>query len=178
MVMPSVTAAESRPQTAEDKLAALDRLFRQPLLGYVVKAMLGDRAAAEDIVQETYVRAWRYLGQCAEADPARLRPWLYTVARRLVIDVLRARRARPPEVMVEDLGRLPASADAIDALVQAETLRVALLKLSVEHRLVLIELYLYDRSPADLADRLGVPHGTVGSRSFSAKKAFRAVLKE
>ncbi len=54
------------------------------------------------------MRAWRHLRQHAETDLDAFRPWLYTVARRLVVDMLRARRARPIEVMVEDLARLSA----------------------------------------------------------------------
>lgn len=178
MVVSSEGAASPSAQTAEDKLAALDRLFRQPLFGYVLKTMLGDRAAAEDIVQETYVRAWRHLSQHDEVDPVQLRPWLYTVARRLVIDLLRARRARPTEVIVEDLGRLPAGDDRIAGLVRAQSLRAALLELSPEHREVLIELYFHDRSPAEVADRLGIPIGTIRSRSFYAKRALRVHLEE
>lgn len=165
MVVTSGSAAQRPAQTAEDKLAVLDRLFRQRLLGYVGKTMLGDQAAAEDIVQETFIRAWRYLGQHADVDPTTLRPWLYTVARRLVIDVLRARSVRPPEVMMEDLTRLALTEDGTVGLLRSESLRTALLNLSAEHRYVLVELYLHDRSPAEVARELGVPIGTVRSRS-------------
>jgi RNA polymerase sigma-70 factor, ECF subfamily len=177
MVATSGSAVQQLAQSAEDKLAVLDRLFRQPLLGYVGRTMLGDQAAAEDIVQETFTRAWRYLGQHDDVDPATLRPWLYTVARRLVIDVLRARRARPTEVMMEDLARLAVAEDGIAGLVRAESLRAALLELSAHHRHVLIELYFHDRSPAEIAQRLGVPIGTVRSRSYYAKRALRKHLE-
>src|SRR5258707_12611898 len=64
--------------TAEDKLARLHALFREPLTGYVIRLLFGDRAAAEDIVQETFTRAWRYLSRHEDGAVAVLRPCLYT----------------------------------------------------------------------------------------------------
>ncbi|ASW55399.1 sigma-70 family RNA polymerase sigma factor [Plantactinospora sp. KBS50] len=168
----------TRPRSAEDRLGELHALFRRQLLGYVGKAMCGDRAAAEDVVQETFTRAWRHLRQHDDVDVAELRPWLYTVARRLVIDVLRARRARPTEVAVTDLAAVAVSDGDLGRLVRAEAVREALRSLSAEHRTVLIELYFHDRSPAEIAELLGIPVGTVRSRSHYAKQALRAYLAD
>src|ERR1700761_4299454 len=66
------------------------------LLGHVTR-LTGDRGKAEDIVQETVLRAWRHAGRL-DADERPLRPWLFTVASRLVVDDHRARGSRPPEV--------------------------------------------------------------------------------
>lgn len=161
--------------STDDKLAILYDSVRQPLLSYVVKLMLGQRGVAEDIVQETFMRAWRYLGEHGDVDAVALRPWLFTVARHLAIDVLRARRARPSEVILDDLSRL-ASADGVDELVQAESVRAALRELSPDHRAVLVELYFHDRSPAEVAERTSVPIGTVRSRTYYAKRALREQL--
>ena len=70
-----------------------------PLLGYVLRLTGGDRTQAEDVVQETLLRAWRH----PDALTGRpVRPWLFTVARNLVVDAHRARRARPPETDIDD----------------------------------------------------------------------------
>jgi len=162
--------------SVEGRLEALDRLFRQPLLRYVTKTHIGGHVAAEDIVQEAFTRAWRYLGEHQDVPPERLRPWLYAVARRLVIDAHRARKARPTEVAMEETGVGPESDDVIDALEHAEALRTALRRLSPDHRYVMIELYVRDRPAEEIAARLGVPVGTVRSRSHYAKRALRGYL--
>ena len=77
----------------------LYRLHGRAILSYLVRLTLGDHRQAEDILQETFVRAWRYLKD-HPLDTETLWPWLYTVARRLVIDALRAHKARPHEVIV------------------------------------------------------------------------------
>src|SRR5829696_4522413 len=66
----------------------------------------GDRARAEDIVQETLLRAWRNL-EVLDDDVRPVRPWLFTVAQRLAIDAHRARRARPAEVGDAALASVP-----------------------------------------------------------------------
>src|SRR4051794_41714517 len=96
----------SRSPVVTDE-AALRRLWDEhagALLAYCVRLTGGDRGRAEDVVQETLLQAWRH----PEAlDPARgsARPWLLTVARRLVIDQWRGRPARPPPGWGGQLGR-------------------------------------------------------------------------
>jgi RNA polymerase sigma-70 factor, ECF subfamily len=164
--------------TIEDRLELLDRLFRRPLLGYVRKSHVGSHVAAEDIVQEAFTRAWRYLGEHQDVPPEMLRPWLYTVARRLIIDAHRAKTARPTEVALEESGVGPETDDVIDALEYAEALRAALRRLSPDHRYVMIELYIRDRPAEEIAARLGVPVGTIRSRSHYAKRALRGYLAD
>ncbi|MFG2042278.1 sigma-70 family RNA polymerase sigma factor [Dactylosporangium sp. NPDC048998] len=163
---------------AEDKLARLHASFREPLTGYVTGLLFGDRPTAEDIVQETFTRAWRHLSQHDVTDVAVLRPWLYTVARHLVIDTLRARRVRPSEVTMDKLGPVASTNDDVARMVETDRMHRALLKLSPDHRTVLIELYFHDRSFEEIAQRHGIPVGTVRSRSHYAKRALRAVLDE
>ena len=97
------------------------------LLAYALRLIDGDRSRAEDIVQETLVRAWRHLDRLDE-DAGPVRPWLFTVAQHLAIDAHRARRARPPEVgeaalaSVPDLDQVEGALDRIivtDALQRA-----------------------------------------------------------
>ncbi|MEV6810741.1 sigma-70 family RNA polymerase sigma factor [Micromonospora sp. NPDC051296] len=163
--------------SAEVKLDTLHQLHSASLFNYLVKLTLGDRLLAEDILQETYLRAWRHLLRNEDADIEIFRPWLFTVARRLVVDMLRARRARPTEVMAEDLTRICVGEDRIDQVVGAHIVRDALRQLSVEHRVVLLELYFHGRSPTEVAALLDVPLGTVKSRAYYAKQALRAQLE-
>lgn len=147
-----------------------------PLLGYVLRLTDGDRQRAEDVVQETLLRAWRHP---ESLDPGRgsLRPWLWTVARNIVVDGARARHARPREVGEEALAALSIE-DPIDQAVLAWEVAEALGKLSPEHRAVLIETYYRGRSVAEAAEVLQVPPGTVKSRTYYALRALRLALEE
>src|SRR5437868_10498820 len=85
------------PEPDEELMRALYREHAGPLLAYVLRLVAGDRHRAEDVVQETLLRAWRNTEQLNRATGS-LRPWLVTVARRIVIDGHRSRRSRPREV--------------------------------------------------------------------------------
>jgi RNA polymerase sigma-70 factor (ECF subfamily) len=97
------------------------------------------------------------------------------VARNIVTDRARARAVRPAEVAdVED--RPPIEGDHSDAVVNTMVVLAALDKVSPEHREVLVELYYRGRSVNEAAKELGVPPGTVKSRSYYALRALRAVM--
>jgi RNA polymerase sigma-70 factor, ECF subfamily len=139
-----------------------------------------DPGRAQDAVQETLVRAWRHVDALDESrgDP---RPWLLRTLRNVLIDDWRARSARP-EVLVDlvDEGRAPALAvaDHADAAAQAWVVDAALARLSPEPRAVLAECYYRGRSVRETAAVLGVPPGTVKSRTHYALRALRLVLEE
>jgi len=147
----------------------------QALLGYATR-LVADRGRAEDIVQETLLRAWRHAGKLA-ADDRPLRPWLFTVVSHLATDARRAERARPFETTDAPLAALP-SGDELDRAMQAWQVADALATLSVEHRAVLVETYYRGRSLSEAAVRLGVPIGTVKSRCYYALRALRLALQE
>jgi RNA polymerase sigma-70 factor (ECF subfamily) len=157
-------------------LRALYDSHALPLLAYALRLCGGDRAQAEDLVQETLVRAWRHLDQL-DPSAAPVRPWLFTVAHHLAVDAHRARRARPREVgdalleVVPDLDRVDTSLDRI-------IVTDALQSLSPEHRAVLVETYYRGRSVAEAAESLGIPPGTVKSRCYYALRALKLALAE
>jgi RNA polymerase sigma-70 factor (ECF subfamily) len=157
-------------------VAELYRRYRTPLLAFVLRLTAGDRQHAEDIVQETMLRAWR---QAARFDePGRsLMPWLATVARRIVIDEQRKRNARPMETDEEMLSKA-STPDWTDDLLRSVIVADAMLELSPAHRQVLNETILRDRTVNEAAEVLGIPVGTVKSRVYYAIKALRLVLAE
>jgi RNA polymerase sigma-70 factor (ECF subfamily) len=158
-------------------LTELYRQYRGPLLSFVLRLTAGDRQRAEDVVQETMVRAWREAGRLDLTEPS-LMPWLATVARRIVIDEDRRRRARPPEVGGDLVERPPVADDETDSLLRKVLVIEALQALSAAHREVLNETILRDRTVNQAADVLGIPVGTVKSRVYYALKALRVVLAE
>lgn len=145
------------------------------LFGFALRA-LGDRGAAEDLVQETFLRAWL---RAETYRPARgsVRTWLFAIARNLAIDELRARAARP-QLVGEGTAEPAAAIDELARLEQRVLLVEALSRLTREHRSVLIEVALRGHSLAEVAGDLRVPVGTVKSRLFYALKALRLIAEE
>lgn len=144
------------------------------LRSYVQRMVGGDRHLAEDIVQETLLRAWRH---GADLDVETARPWLFTTARHLVIDHFRARSARPVELPADDLDSW-VTADEVDRALDAVLLVDALASLNDAHRTVLIECYYAGRSVAQVAEEHHLPAGTVRSRLHYALRALRMALQE
>jgi RNA polymerase sigma-70 factor, ECF subfamily len=148
-----------------------------PILAYLLK-LTGDRARAEDLLQETMLRAWR---RPSVFEPGRgpVRAWLCTVARNLVIDDIRAKAARPNErELNEHVGAVHDGTDAYDAALRAWEVADALSALSAEHRAVLIEVYYRRASVAEAAATLRIAPGTVKSRTFYALRALRLACQE
>ncbi|HEY2166890.1 MAG TPA: sigma-70 family RNA polymerase sigma factor [Jatrophihabitantaceae bacterium] len=145
------------------------------LWAYAVNLTNGDRAKAQDVVQETMLRAWRN-PQVLDQSGGSARGWLFTVARRIVIDDWRASRSRP-EFVFGDMPE-PAVADNTDQTVDRQLVLAALRLLSTEHREVLHECYFRGSSVAEAAKALGIPAGTVKSRTHYALRALRSALED
>jgi len=166
----------TRGDGGERGLRALYDAHAMALLAYAVRLCDGDRARAEDLVQETLVRAWRHL-DLLDPSAAPVRPWLFTVAQRLAIDAYRARRARPPEVGDAALSTVP-GLDEIERTLDRIVVVDALASLSPEHRAAIVETYYRGRTVAEAARVLGVPPGTVKSRCHYALRALKLALTE
>ncbi|MGW7103610.1 sigma-70 family RNA polymerase sigma factor [Streptomyces sp. NPDC054838] len=171
-----MTTDLARRTTDEQALARLHRDHGKALYGFLLSLTFGDRHRAEDLVQETLLRAWRHPEAVESGDHASMRPWLYTVARRLAIDARRARLVRPAEVGPDALEQSPAADDRTEQAVAALDLREALRCLSPEHRAVLDLIYFRGASVCEAAAALGVPSGTVKSRTHYGLRALRALL--
>jgi RNA polymerase sigma-70 factor (ECF subfamily) len=138
-------------------------IAHQPaLLAYVTGLTGGDRARAEDVVQETYVRAWRHFERIRSRQGS-LFGWLARVAHNLVVDGHRGRCARPTEVDAE-----------VAPVPEADQSEHVLSRLVVLQALA--ATYLRDRTAAEAAAVLGVPVGTVKSRVYYGLRRLRAVL--
>lgn len=153
--------------TDERALADLQREHGPALFHFLLGLTFGDRQRAEDLLQETLVRAWQH-PEAFDAPYESMRPWLFTVGRRLAIDARRSRLARPAEVSDAVLESAPGQEDTAESAVSALDVRKAVRTLSPEHRAVLVQIYFRGLSVGETADVLGIPAGTVKSRSYYA----------
>ena len=161
------------PRVEDPFITALYAGQVHDLTRFVTSLVNGDRNSADDVVQETFIRAWRYRATL-ERPPEQLRSWLFTVARRIVINNWRSSQRRPrvvthivPEVV---------EGDATDVVDTRHVVSSALEKLSPPHRQVLTEVYVHDLSVEQIAGRLRIPAGTVKSRTHYALMALKQAL--
>lgn len=158
-------------------MRALHAQYAGPLFTFAVRSV-GDREAAEEIVQDTLLRAWR---SADRYDPQKgsMDTWVFTICRNLVIDHHRRRGARPRVVAdLEDVGHPAVEHDELDRAVESWQVSRGLQALTEDHRRVILETYYRGASVAEAADRLGVPEGTVKSRLYYALRNLRLALEE
>ena len=159
----------------EQVVRALYAEHAAALWSFVVPLVGGDRVRAQDVVQETMLRAWRRPDVLGEVRGP-VRPWLFTVARNIVVDEWR--RHRTDRDVPLDAGAEAAEDDRTDAVLDTWIVGEALTRLSPEHRAVLEQCYYQGRTTADAAAVLGIPEGTVKSRAHYALRALRLALQE
>ena len=162
------------PQDEDRRLVALYDAHAPSVWRYVVH-LTGDPAGADDIVQETLLRAWRSR-RIMEQEPESTRSWMFTVARNLVIDTKRS--ARNVHEIVTDTLPEEKSTDATDAILESWIVADALTSLSMEHRAVIVHAYFAGRTVAETAAQLQIPEGTVKSRLHYGMRALRLALQE
>jgi RNA polymerase sigma-70 factor, ECF subfamily len=168
-----------RSDATGEALRSLYRTYSGELLGFALNA-LSDRETAEEIVQETFTRAWRHADRY---DPARgsVRTWLYHIARHAIIDARRRASARPAlapgaaaEAGMDDV----AGGLSIEQAMLGWQVAAALSRLSPEHRQVIRLAHVRGMSVREIADACGLPEGTVKSRTWYALRSLRLVLEE
>ena len=147
------------------------------LFGFALRS-LGDRGLAEEVVQETFVRAWRSREKFDEGRGS-LRTWLFAIARNLVIDAVRARNSRPAvAASPENPKEAEATEDPSEEALRGMLISEALESLSEDHRFVINEVYYRDRKYSEVAEEIGVPPVTLRSRVYYALKSLRLILEE
>lgn len=176
----------SRRGGSEEEEAVLRAAYREHAgeLFRLALRSLGDRGLAEEVVQETFVRAWKNRERF-DAGRGSLRTWLFSIARNLIVDAARARASRPPGPPEAAHKRLPEGGyetksreDPTERALTRMQVEEALTRLSEDHRAVISEVYYRGRTYADLAQELDVPAGTLRSRMYYALKSLRLALEE
>jgi RNA polymerase sigma factor (sigma-70 family) len=135
----------------------------------VAYAILGERGLSEEATQQTFLKAWR---AARSIDPGRdLAPWLATIARRVSIDIQRReahRTAKPLDDVPPDHPALISPAADVEGAYELWEIRRAVLLLPDDEREVVRAQHFEGLTHTQIAGRLGIPVGTVKSRSFRA----------
>lgn len=166
--------------TTDAETALMTSLYQEhaaPLWRFVLR-LTGDASRAEDVVQETLLRAWQHPEVIANPDRPP-RAWLYTVARNIVIDETRSARFRTAGGSLDEPG-VPerAAPDEVDAAVDRLLIADAMAQMSADHRAVVERAYYRGWTTAQIAADLGVAEGTVKSRLHYAVRALRLTMQE
>jgi RNA polymerase sigma-70 factor, ECF subfamily len=162
-----------------DEVALMNQLHEEHALAlwrFCLRLVGNDEGRAEDVVQETMLRAWRHRA-ILESSPPALRAWLYTVARNIVTDEWRRQRNHR-ETSVAEVPESSTSDETVDHMLLSWVVAEAITRLSADHRAVLLECYYRGQPVAEASRRLGVPEGTVKSRTHYALRALRLALEE
>ncbi|MDT5019220.1 MAG: polymerase sigma-70 factor, subfamily [Mycobacterium sp.] len=140
--------------------------------------LTGDTARAEDVVQETLLRAWRH-PEVTEDSERSARAWLFTVARNLIIDERRSARFRS-ETGTPDMEQAAdrAGPDEVETALDRMLLTEAVGQLSEDHRAVIRRAYYRGWTTAQIAADLQIAEGTVKSRLHYGMRALRLILQE
>jgi RNA polymerase sigma-70 factor (ECF subfamily) len=142
-----------------------------PRLRRYARALVGDRASADDLVQDTLERAWAKLHLYRRGTD--LRAWLFTVMHNVHVNKVRATRAT--DTLDDEMPELALRAPQGDALVVRDLDR-AIAQLPAEQRGVLLLVTLEDMSYEEVARTLSIPIGTVMSRLSRAREKLRALM--
>jgi RNA polymerase sigma-70 factor, ECF subfamily len=141
--------------------------------------LTGDRARAEDVVQETLLRAWQHPEVIDDSDRS-ARAWLFTVARNMIIDERRSARFRNEVGSLETAPEAPEDTglNEVDSALDRLLIGDAMAQLSADHRAVIRRSYYLGWSTAQIAADLDIAEGTVKSRLHYAIRALRLTLQE
>ncbi len=149
-------------------------LFRTAL------AITRDRAIAEELLQEAFLKAYRHVARVSLDPGASLKPWLHRIIINLAYDWSARRRARaePADAPVERLAARTLSPERqVEQRALAQVVDEAVADLPFKQRVVVILFYLQDMDLVEIADTLNLPPGTVKSRLYYGRARLRARLE-
>jgi RNA polymerase sigma-70 factor (ECF subfamily) len=147
--------------------------WHEPLWRYL-RRLAGNDESARDLAQDTWLRVFRGIARLRE--PAKLRPWLFGVARNVAMDRLRAQYAQAPHAPL-DLDAIAADEPDVNLEEEFATLESGLAALPIIERETLTLFYLRELSLEEISGLVGVPVGTVKSRLFRARQLLRRTLE-
>src|SRR4051812_18575627 len=176
MLAKGMARMRRRVNPDEELMTALYNEHYAVLLSFVLR-YVRDRHRAEDMVQETLLRAWKHIDHL-DTELGRTRSYLLTIARNVVTNAWRAEQRRPHLVADDAAVASVPSADNVDQLVEGWLVAEALARLSPDHQAVVKAMYYEGQSVADTAQKLSIPEGTVKSRSYYAVRALRTAFEE
>jgi RNA polymerase sigma-70 factor (ECF subfamily) len=159
-----------------DGLRTLYRRYSGELYGFACNA-LGDPGLAEEVVQDAFTSVWRHADRF-DPERASFRTWLYALTRNRIIDLRRRASARPRLAETEDRDELAELDESLELAALRWQVGAALARLSPEHREVIRLAHFESLSLRQVAESLGLPLGTVKSRSYYALRHLRLVLDE
>jgi len=178
MASSDATLVERLPfDRSGDELRELYRRYAPELFGFATSA-LGDRELAEEVVQDVFAQLWRHAGDYDQRR-ASVRTWLYAIARNRIIDAHRRAAARPKRAADDDSLETASEIDAaLDQAVLRWQVTTALARLSPAHREVIRLAHYGGLTMREIAERTGVPLGTVKSRTSYALRHLRLIFDE
>ncbi len=176
--VPEGSTPRSREDFERESLSHLGPLYRTAL------RMTGKETAAEDAVQETYLRAWRYYPQYK--DGTNFKAWIFTILHSVVVST--GRRESMAPIATDWSEGEPAAAQEVQYLSadDLETIgdkvgdaaRETLLKMPADLRIVFLLSSVDDLSYKEISETVGIPLGTVMSRLFRARAFLRKELSD
>ena len=158
----------------EVRLRAFINEHRSAVFAHALGLTCGDVGWSEDVVQETFLRAWRRWERMTP-EHGSVRGWLMRVAHNLVMDGYRSARMRRGEVPLDEIGE-PVLPESTDQILAGQLIRQALRHLPDKHRRAIEAIYLNDQTAAQAAHQLNVPVGTVKSRVFYGLRMLRSIM--
>jgi RNA polymerase sigma-70 factor (ECF subfamily) len=155
------------PDAGEQMLACIPRLRRY------ARALVGERAGADDLVQDTVERGWEQLASWRPGSD--MRAWLFSIMHNVQID--QGRRRNVPTEQLDDETPEPSVPERISVGLELRDLDAALRLVPDDHREILLLVGLEDMRYEDVALALGIPVGTVMSRLSRAREKLRALME-
>ncbi len=166
---------------ARGDLGALDRLYEQygAMAFSIAYRITGDRAAAEDVVQDAFLGAWRNAARYVDARGS-VRTWLLSIVHHRAIDAIRRRRPTvelpDSEATLPDTLTLPDAWADVELRLDRAAVQVALTRISDVQREAIELAYFGGLTQTEIAERIGVPLGTVKGRLRLGLQGLRAAL--